>query len=90
MHLFVNIITDCGSRCSVCGVPARSKFGVLVALKILKRRKKYAKATRITCVVLLSYKGPLDNENGEAGAGKVLVRIREGEQFFDYFCVVTR
>ena len=85
----MNIITDCGSRCSVCGAPARSKFGVLVALKILKRRKKYAKAAGNTCVILLYYKGSLDNENGEAGAGKVLVRIREGEQFFDYFCVVT-
>ena len=90
MLLFENIINDRGSKYSVCGAPASSKAEVLSIIKVLKKNKKYAKATHNTWAILLSHGGPLKNDDGEAGAGMVIVRVLEREQLYDHVIVVTR
>ena len=90
MQLFENIINDRGSKYSVCGAPASSKDEALAVVKALNKCKKYAKATHNTWAVLLSDGGPLKNDDGEAGAGMVIVRMLEREKLFDHVVVVTR
>ena len=90
MQLFENIINDRGSKYSVCGAPPSSKYEALAVLKALKKIKKYAKATHNTWAVLLSDGGPLRNDDGEAGAGMVIVSMLEREKLFEHLVVVIR
>ena len=72
------------------GCPARNRAEVDAALKDLKREKAYAKATHNTWAVLLSDSGPLKGDDGESGAGMVILRILEREGLEDHLIVVTR
>ena len=90
MQLFENIINDRGSKYSVCGAPASSKQDALNVVKFLKNKNKYAKATHNTWAVLLSESGPIKNDDGEAGAGIIIVKMLEREQLFDHVIIVTR
>ena len=60
------------------------------ALKLLKREKSYAKATHNTWAVVLSASGPLKGDDGESGAGMIIVRMLEREGLSDHMIVVTR
>lgn len=90
MLLFENIINDRGSKYSVCGAPVTTKNEALGVLKELKKNKRYAKATHNTWAVLLKDVGPLKNDDGEAGAGMVIVRMLERDQIYDHVIIVTR
>ena len=59
-------------------------------LKELCRAKKYAKATHNTWAVLMSDGGGLKNDDGESGAGMVILRMLEREELYDQIIVVTR
>jgi len=74
----------------VSGCPARNRAEVDAALKDLKREKAYAKATHNTWAVLLSDSGPLKGDDGESGAGMVILRMLEREGLEDHLIVVTR
>ena len=74
----------------MCGAPVSSKAEALSIIMALKKNKKFAKATHNTWAILLSDGGPLKNDDGEAGAGMVIVRMLEREQLFDHVIVVTR
>ena len=58
-------------------------------VKTLCRRKKFAKATHNTWAVLLP-EGPLKNDDGESGAGIVILRMLEREELKGHIIVVTR
>lgn len=58
-------------------------------VKTLCRRKKFAKATHNTWAVLLP-DGPLKNDDGESGAGMVILRMLEREGLRGHIIVVTR
>ena len=58
-------------------------------VKGLCRRKKFAKATHNTWAVLLP-DGPLKNDDGESGAGMVILRMLEREGLEGHIIVVTR
>lgn len=58
-------------------------------VKELCRRKKFAKATHNTWAVLLP-DGPLKNDDGESGAGMVILRMLEREGLEGHIIVVTR
>lgn len=85
-----NVVNDRGSKYAVSGGVATSRADVDAFLKQLKRTKKYAKATHNTWAVLLSDGTPIKADDGEAGAGMVIVRMLEREQLFDHVIVVTR
>ena len=59
-------------------------------VKALKRNKKYAKATHNTWAVLLPDGTPVKNDDGEAGAGMVILRMLERAELIGEVVVVTR
>ena len=89
LTVFENVVSDRGSKYAVSGCAVASKDDVQAALKELKRAKKFAKATHNTWAVLLE-DGPLKNDDGEAGAGMIIVRMLEREELHGHLVVVTR
>ena len=75
MHVFENIISDRGSKYAVSGGPCASEAEAKGFLKELQRRKKFAKATHNSWG-LLTADGPLKGDDGESGAGMVILRPR--------------
>ena len=89
MQIFENIISDRGSRYAVSGGPCASPDDAAAFLKALKRKKKFAKATHNTWACLTT-DGPLKNDDGESGAGMVILRMLERDDVRDEIVVVTR
>ena len=71
------------------GGPVTSSDDARAFVKTLCRRKKFAKATHNTWAVLLP-DGPLKNDDGESGAGMVILRMLEREGLHGHIIVVTR
>ena len=90
METFDHILTDRGSKYAVSGCVCASKADALAALKQLKRAKKFAKATHNSWAVLSSVDGPIKQDDGEAGAGMVILRMLEREALTDQLVIVTR
>ena len=90
MLQLTNVVVDRGSKYAVSGGGVTSRADVDTFLKTLKKDKKFAKATHNTWAVLLSDGGPLKGDDGEAGAGMVIIRMLEREGLFDHLIVVTR
>ena len=84
------VLTDRGSKYAVTGSEAKTKADALAVLKQLKRTKKFAKATHNTWALLSSREGGIKNDDGEAGAGIVILRMLEREELFDHVVIVTR
>ncbi|EPX86973.1 YigZ family protein [Salipiger mucosus] len=89
MRILENVISDRGSKYAVSGAPCHSEAEAKVLLKELVRRKKFAKATHNTWG-LLTADGPVKNDDGESGAGMVILRMLEREGLTDHLIVVTR
>ncbi|MGP6087282.1 YigZ family protein [Antarctobacter jejuensis] len=89
MQILENIIKDRGSRYAVSGGPCQSPEEAAAFLKDLKRRKKFAKATHNTWACLTD-DGALKNDDGESGAGMVILRMLEREDLRNTIVVVTR
>jgi len=89
MEIFDGIITDRGSKYAVSGGVVKDRAGALAFLKTLKRQKKFAKATHNTWACLLDGV-PLKNDDGESGAGMVIVRMLERAELQNHIIVVTR
>jgi putative IMPACT (imprinted ancient) family translation regulator len=89
MLLLENIITDRGSRYAVSGGPCADEAAAKAFVAELRRAKKFAKATHNTWA-MLSRTGPIKNDDGESGAGMVIVRMLEREGLHDHVIVVTR
>lgn len=90
MQQILNVVTDRGSKYAVSGLPVTNRAEIDAALKQLKRDKKFAKATHNTWAALLSDGTPLKGDDGESGAGLVIVRMLEREGLTDHLIVVTR
>ncbi len=89
MKIIENVLTDRGSKYAVSGGPVESAEEARAFVKTLCRKKKFAKATHNTWAVLLP-NGPIKNDDGEAGAGMVIVRMLEREERYGEIVVVTR
>lgn len=85
-----DVVRDRGSRYAVSGGPVAGRAGVDAFLADLRRVKKYAKATHNTWAAVLSDGGPQKGDDGEAGAGAVILRMLEREGLTDHVVVVTR
>lgn len=90
MKQFEGVISDRGSKYAVSGGTASSRADVDAFLKNLKRGKKYAKATHNTWAVVFSDGTPLKNDDGEGGAGQIILQMLERESLTDHVIVVTR
>lgn len=89
MLVLDNIINDRGSRYAVSGAPCTSEVEARAFVKSLCRRKKFARATHHSWA-LLTAEQPLKADDGEAGAGMVILRMLEREGLRDHVVVVTR
>ena len=85
-----HVLTDRGSKYAVSGGRVTSRAEVDAFLKALKKNKRFAKATHNTWAVVLSDGGPLKGDDGESGAGMVIVNMLEHDQITDHMIVVTR
>jgi hypothetical protein len=90
LQIYDAVLTDRGSKYAVSGAPARTKTDALAVIKQLTRDKKFAKATHNTWAMISSDHGPIKNDDGESGAGMVIVRMLERENLVDHVIVVTR
>jgi len=91
--LFEKIIYDRGSVYSVSAGKVKNREDIKKFLKKLKSNKKYAKATHNSFAVRISHQGAIyetKSDDGETGAGNVILRILKKENFIDIIVVVTR
>lgn len=84
-----NIISDRGSKYAVSGAPCRTIDEARALIKELCRTKKFAKATHNTWS-FIGEAGPVKNDDGESGAGMVILRMLEREGLHNHLVVVTR
>ena len=97
-----NVIRDRGSKYAVSGAKVATSAQAKDFLKSLKSTKKFAKATHNTWAVIYRGETGKDIENaagnviraksddGESGAGMIIVRMLEREAVFNHIVVVTR
>lgn len=91
--LFEKIIEDRGSRYSVSIGKVKGKEDIKKFLAQLKSHKKYQKATHNTWAARLTHEGAVyetKNDDGETGAGMVILRIMQKENVADCIICVTR
>jgi putative IMPACT (imprinted ancient) family translation regulator len=89
MRILESIISDRGSKYAVSGGACTSTEEARAFVAELKRNKKFAKATHNSWALLCT-EGPLKSDDGEAGAGMVILRMLEREGLRDHIVVVTR
>lgn len=89
MRILDNIISDRGSKYAVAGAPCTSEAEARQLLADLKTRKKFAKATHNSWA-FLGPEGPVKNDDGESGAGMVIVRMLERAGVTGHLVIVTR
>jgi putative IMPACT (imprinted ancient) family translation regulator len=87
------IIIDRGSRYSVSMGRVRGREDIKLFMRQLKQNKKYAKATHNSWATRISQDGVIyetKSDDGETGAGMVILRIMQKEQVSDCVICVTR
>ncbi|RNF33374.1 YigZ family protein [Paracoccus methylarcula] len=89
MQVFDKIISDRGSRYAVSGGTARNRDEVAAFIAELKRNKRFAKATHNTWAAILGGE-PVKDDDGEAGAGALMLQMLERAGLQDHVVVVTR
>ncbi len=90
MKIIAHALTDRGSKYAVSGGKVSSPDEARAFLKTLCRNKKFAKATHNTWAVILPDGTPLKNDDGETGAGMVILRMLERADRIGEIVVVTR
>ena len=89
MQIFDKIISDRGSKYAVSGGPCSSPEDAQAFIKELCRTKRFAKATHNSWA-FLQEGVPVKNDDGESGAGMVIIRMLERERLQNHIVVVTR
>lgn len=89
MQIYEGIISDRGSKYAVSGGVCKTAEEAKAFIKELRRKKKFAKATHNSWA-FLSDGSPVKNDDGESGAGMVIVRMLEREGLQNHIVVVTR
>lgn len=91
--LFEKIIEDRGSRYSVSIGRVGSRDDIMAFLKRLKRDKRYARATHNTWAARIRKDGAIyetKNDDGETGAGMVMLKVMQKEDIANAVICVTR
>jgi len=90
LKTFDQTINDRGSKYAVSGGGVTSKADAQAMVKTLKKEKRFARATHNTWGVILSDAGAIKNDDGEGGAGMVIIRMLERAELKDHLIIVTR
>lgn len=91
--LLEKLIEDRGSKYSVSYGTVTGKEGIKKFLTTLKSKKKYLKATHNTWAARITHDGAVyetKNDDGETGAGMVILRVMQKEDITDCIICVTR
>jgi putative IMPACT (imprinted ancient) family translation regulator len=83
------IVTDRGSRYAVSGAVVQDRAEITAVLGVLKSDRAYAKATHNTWAAILPT-GALKADDGESGAGMVILRMLERAGVTGHVIIVTR
>lgn len=83
------VLRDRGSRYAVSGGQVSGRAGALAFVASLKKNKKFAKATHHSWAAVLMGEA-VKADDGEAGAGAVILKMIEREGLADHIIVVTR
>lgn len=89
MLVLDNIIRDRGSRYAVSGGACTSDAEAKAFVRALCSRKKFARATHHSWACLTEAQ-PLKSDDGEAGAGLLILKMLEREGMWNHIIVVTR
>ena len=92
-ELHEHIIEDRGSRYSVSFGQVNGRADIKLFLKTLKQKKKYAKADHNSWATRISHGGTIyetKSDDGETGAGMVILRVMQKEEVSDCVICVTR
>ncbi len=90
MIVLEDLLRDRGSRYAAAAGIVASRGEIDAFLAALRRRRKFDKATHHSWAALLADVGPLKNDDGEAGAGAVILKMLEREGVTNRIVVVTR
>ena len=90
MRIIENALSDRGSKYAVSGGTVADAEAAKAFIKELCRKKKFARATHNTWAVILPDGTPIKNDDGESGAGLVILRMLEREERIGEIVVVTR
>lgn len=90
MLQIASVLSDKGSKYAVSGGVVANNAQVKTFLKTLRTKKKYAKATHNTWAVIYANGTQAKNDDGESGAGMIIIRMLEREAIYDHLVVVSR
>lgn len=93
MRILDTGIHDRGSRYAVSGGAVAGRAGIQAFLAALKRQKKFARASHNSWAAILTEDGtatPIKGDDGEAGAGAVILNMLTRATLTDHVVVVTR
>lgn len=91
--VFENIIEDRGSKYSVSYGMVKSRQEIKDFLTRLKKNKKFAKATHNSWAARVTHDGAIFEtkaDDGEVGAGMVILRVMQAEEVSECVICVTR
>lgn len=86
----LDTVRDRGSRYAVSGAAVADRAAIKVFLARLKSEKKFAKATHNSWAAILADGTPVKDDDGEAGAAAVILRMIERAGLTGHIVVVTR
>ena len=86
----MDTVRDRGSRYAASAGEVADEAAIKVFLATLKSHKKFAKATHNTWAAVLADGRALKDDDGEAGAGAVILKMLEREGTRGRIVVVTR
>ncbi|MDO5613734.1 MAG: YigZ family protein [Paracoccus sp. (in: a-proteobacteria)] len=89
LRIYDKIISDRGSRYAVSGGAARDRDQAGALIAELRRNKRFAKATHNTWAGILSGE-PVKDDDGEAGAGALILQMLDRAGVADHIVIVTR
>jgi putative IMPACT (imprinted ancient) family translation regulator len=89
MRVLDTQINDRGSRYAVAGGPCADEAQARAMVATLRKDRKFARATHHSWA-MIGQDGPVKADDGEAGAGMVIVRMLEREGLRDHLVIVTR
>jgi len=90
MVVLEDILRDRGSRYAAAVGRVTSPEDINAFLDALRRRRKFDKATHHSWAAVLARGGPLKSDDGEAGAGAVILKMLERDGLADHIVVVSR
>lgn len=95
MVVLEDVIRDRGSRYAVSGGGVIGRQGADAFLAALKTRKRFAKASHNSWAALLStdegtLPDPVKSDDGEAGAGAIILQELKAAGLHDHIVVVSR